>query len=171
MRLELGDLAVYPAHGVGQIESVEARTVGDRKYDFFVMRILENGMKIMIPVQNIDEIGLRPLIGKDEVKKVYALFKAPPKLPESTNWNRRHREYMEKIKTGSPYEVAEVMCELLAMRVEKDLSFGERKLLDTVKVLLVKEVALASEKTEKEVEDEIQAFFPPPNKALSGTRS
>ena len=167
MRLELGDLAVYPAHGVGQIESVEQRTVGDRQYDFFVMRILENGMKIMIPVQNIEEIGLRPLIAKEEVKKVYALFKTPPKSPDTTNWNRRHRDYMEKIKTGSPYDVAQVMCELLAMRVEKDLSFGERKLLDMVKVLLVKEVALASEKSEKEVEAEIQAFFPPPSRTVS----
>ena len=161
MRLEPGDLAVYPAHGVGRIETVEQRTVGDRQYDFLVMRILENGMKIMIPAQNVDEIGLRPLISKEEVEQVYTLLKVPPKPPETTNWNRRHREYMEKIKTGSPFEVAGVMSELLAMRSEKDLSFGERKLLDTVRVLLVKEMALTLEKPEGEIEAKINSFFPP----------
>ncbi len=161
MRLELGDLAVYPAHGVGRIEAIEQRTVGDREYDFLVMRILENGMKIRIPAQNVEEVGLRPLIDKGQVGRVYEMFKTPPKAPDTTNWNRRHREYMERIKTGSPFDVAAVMCELLSMRVEKDLSFGERKLLDTVRVLLVKEVALASGKTEEEVEAEINGFFPP----------
>lgn len=161
MRLEPGDLAVYPAHGVGRIEAVEKRTVGDQQYDFLVMNILENGMKIMIPAQNVGEIGLRPLISKEEVEKVYDLLRMPPKPPETTNWNRRHREYMEKIKTGSPFEVAGVMSELLAMRSEKDLSFGERKLLDTVRVLLVKEMALALEQTEQEIETKINSFFPP----------
>lgn len=162
MRLEPGDLAVYPAHGVGRIEAVEQRIVGDRQYDFLVMNILENGMKIMIPAQNVGEIGLRPLISKEEVEKVYTLLRLPPKPPETTNWNRRHREYMEKIKTGSPFEVAGVMSELLAMRSEKDLSFGERKLLDTVRVLLITEMALALKQTEQEIEAKINSFFPPP---------
>jgi len=161
VRLEPGNLAVYPAHGVGRIEAVEHRTIGDKEYDFFVMRILENDMKIMIPAQNVNEIGLRPLMDKAEVVKVYEVFKPPHKLPDTTNWNRRHREYMEKIKTGSPFDVAAVMCELLAMRAEKDLSFGERKLLDMVRVLLVTEVALACDKTEAEVSAEIDGFFPP----------
>ncbi|MDR3038805.1 MAG: CarD family transcriptional regulator [Candidatus Adiutrix sp.] len=162
MSLGLGDLAVYPAHGVGLIESREQRTVGSQKYDFLVLRILENDMKIMIPAQNIREVGLRPLMSKREAQKVFELFKAPPKTPENINWNRRHREYMEKIKTGSPYDVASVMGELLAMRVAKELSFGERKLLDMVTVLLVKEMALASNRTEAEIEASITAFFPPP---------
>ncbi|MDL2260245.1 CarD family transcriptional regulator [Deltaproteobacteria bacterium OttesenSCG-928-K17] len=165
MNLEVGALAFYPAHGVGQIEAKEKRIVGDQSFDVLVMRILENNMKIMIPAQNIDDVGLRPLMGKKEVDKIYQIFKKPAKIPDTTNWNRRHREYMEKIKTGSPFEVASVMCELLSMRVEKDLSFGERKLLDTVRVLLVKEVALASKKSEKLVEEEIFAFFPPPKGA------
>lgn len=161
MRLEPGDLAVYPAHGVGRIEAVEKRTVGDRQYDVLIMKILENGMKIMIPAENVHEIGLRSLISKKEVEQVYELLKVPPKPQETTNWNRRHREYMEKIKTGSPFEVAGVMSELLTMRSEKELSFGERKLLDTVRVLLVKEMALALETTEQEVELEINNLFPP----------
>ncbi len=161
MRLEVGDLAVYPAHGVGRIEAVEQKVIGDTSYDFFVMRILENDMKIMIPVQNVGEIGLRPLIGKKDVSKIYQVFKNPPRTGETVNWNRRHREYLERIKTGSPFEVAAVMGELLAMRAGKELSFGERKLLDTVRVLLVTEMALATGQSEAEIEDAINGFFPP----------
>ncbi len=162
MQVELGDLAVYPAHGVGRIESMERRAVGTTVCDVFVMRILENDMRIMIPAQNINEIGLRPLIKKSQVKKVYEIFKSPAKPAASANWNRRHRDYMERVKTGSPFEVAAVMGELLAMRADKELSFGERKLLDMVKTLLVKELALAAEKSEESIDAEILAFFPPP---------
>jgi CarD family transcriptional regulator len=163
----LGELAVYPAHGVGLIESREQRTVGSREYDFLVLRILENGLKIMIPAQNIREVGLRPLMGRGEVEKVFEVLRNPQRMSESANWNRRHREYMEKIKTGSPYDVAEVMGELLAMRGEKELSFGERKLLDTVTMLLVKEVALASNRTEAQVAEAIAAFSPPPKNSAA----
>ena len=162
MAFRLGDLAVYPAHGVGLIESREQRKVGSRNYDCLILRILENGLKIMIPAQNIREVGLRPLIGRGEVEKIFEVFRASPKTPENVNWNRRHREYIEKIKTGSPYDVAAVMGELLVMRGGKELSFGERKLLDTVTALLVKEVALALNQSEAEVEAAIAACFPPP---------
>ena len=160
MSFGLGELAVYPAHGVGLIESRERRTVGSRNYDFLILRMLENGLKIMIPAQNIREVGLRPLMGRREVAKVFKVFRTPPKMPESANWNRRHREYMERIKTGSPCDVAAVMGELLAMRREKELSFGERKLLDLVTMLLVKEMALVSKQSEIEVEAAIAACFP-----------
>ncbi len=162
MQVEIGELAVYPAHGVGRIESMEQRSVGDAVCDVFVMRILENGMQITIPAKNIQEIGLRPLIKKGQVKKVYEVFKSPAKTSRSVNWNRRHRDYMERVKTGSPFEVAAVMGELLAMRADKELSFGERKLLDMVKTLLIKELALAAGKSEEAVDAEILAFFPPP---------
>jgi CarD family transcriptional regulator len=167
VRLELGDLAVYPAHGVGRIEAMEQRTISGRSYDFYVMRILDNGMKIMIPSQNINDIGLRPLIKKTQVKKVYALLKNPPvKFSDTVNWNRRHRDYMDKIKTGSLLDVAAVLRELLTMRAEKDLSFGERKLLDMVRILLVKEVSLACGKSEEAIEAEVNSFFPPPKTAV-----
>lgn len=164
VKFKVGDMAVYPAHGVGVIEGIEERISGGEKCDFFVLRILENSMKITIPAQNLRDVGLRPLIGKKDVDKVYDLFKKPAKTPEAVNWNRRQREYMERIKSGSPFDVASVMCELLTMRRDKDLSFGERKLLDTVRVLLIKEVALASGKTEEDVEAEIAGFFVKPKK-------
>ncbi|MGL4209562.1 MAG: CarD family transcriptional regulator [Candidatus Adiutrix sp.] len=164
-KLKVGDLAVYPAHGVGRIEAMEQRTISGQLYDFFVMRILDNNMKIMIPSQNIAEIGLRPLIQKNEIKNVYHILKTTPKPTETVNWNRRHRDYMDKIKTGSIFDVAAVLGELLAMRSDKELSFGERKLLDTVRTLFVKEIALSSSRQEDDVDSEITTFFPPPKAA------
>jgi len=168
----LGELAVYPAHGVGLIESREQRTVGRRIYDCLILRILENGLRITIPAQNIREVGLRPLMNRSEVEKVFEVFRNRTRLPESANWNRRHREYMEKVKTGSPCDVAEVMGELLALKRGKELSFGERKILDMVTMLLVKEMALALNQTEVEVEAAISALFPKtlPSAALGQAR-
>jgi len=165
VNLSLGDLAVYPAHGVGKIEAVEERLVGNQKCDVVLMRILENGMKIMIPAQNVEDIGLRPLIDEIEVDRIFDIFRAPPKISKSSNWNRRQRDYMDRIKTGSPFDVASVMSELLAMRADKDLSFGERKLLDMVKVLLLKEMSLATGRSEKSIDEEICSFFRPAKSA------
>lgn len=158
MRLEVGGLAVYPAHGVGRIEALEDRGDGGQ---VLVMRILENGMQITIPASNVGEIGLRPVIKKSAVKEVYKVLKSAVKPARQTNWNRRYRDYMDKIKTGSPFDEAAVLGELLAMRAEKDLAFGERKLLDLVRTLLVKELALAAGQSEGEVLAEINGFFPP----------
>ena len=110
-KFEIGDLAVYPAHGVGRIEAIESRVVNGETHDFYIMKILENGMVIMIPTWNVASVGLRDIIDEDEIPKVYEVMKnSDPKMAasESQTWNRRYREYMEKLKTGSLYDVAEV---------------------------------------------------------------
>ena len=137
---KIGDLAVYPAHGVGRIESVESRQVSGKNQDFYIMKILENEMIIMIPVDKVSSVGLRDIIGVSEVTKVYDIMKKRDIPSDNQTWNRRYREYMEKIKTGSVYEVAEVLRDLYLLKEEKDLSFGERKLLDTAQSLLLKEL-------------------------------
>ncbi len=156
-----GDMAVYPAHGVGLIEAIETQRIAGVDQSFYVMKILDNDMTIMIPTATSAHVGLRAIISHDEVAQVIDILKKRDIKITAQTWNRRYREYMEKIKTGSPLEVAAVMRELLAMRVEKDLSFGERKLLDMVKVLLVTELALVCGRAEAEVAAEIEGFFPP----------
>ena len=116
---KVGDLAVYPAHGVGVIERVESREVSGSSQDFYVMRILENDMIIMIPIKNVNNVGLREIIGRKEVPKLYNILKKRDVMIENQTWNRRYREYMEKIKTGSVYEVAEVYRDLLMLKSEK----------------------------------------------------
>ncbi|MDZ7698328.1 MAG: CarD family transcriptional regulator [Deltaproteobacteria bacterium] len=155
----VGDLAVYPAHGVGVIEKIEAQEISGCKQEFYVMRILENDMIIMIPTSNVDSVGLRDIIGKAELPRLYSILKKRDVTLDSQTWNRRYREYMDKIKTGSVFEVAEVYRDLLMLRNEKDLSFGERKMLDTARALLVKEISLAKKIGESQVEKDLDKLF------------
>ena len=156
----VGDLAVYPAHGVGQIQAVESRVVNGEKHDFYILKVLENGMVIMIPTRNVESVGLRCLIDVKEIPKVYAVMRNKREmLGDNQTWNRRYREYMEKIKTGSLFDVAEVFRDLFRLKLTKDLSFGERKLYDTAQVLLVKELSKAKKTDEKTIILEIESLF------------
>jgi CarD family transcriptional regulator len=156
---KVGDLAVYPAHGVGVIERIESQKISGSTHEFYVMRILENDMIIMIPTKNVDSVGLREIIGQKEVPKLYSILKKRKAGTDNQTWNRRYREYMEKIKTGSVYEVAEVYRDLLTLKVEKELSFGERKMLDTARTLLVKEISLAKKVKEEQIERDLEKIF------------
>ena len=155
----IGDLAVYPAHGVGVIEKIEAQEISGCQQDFYVMRILDNNMIIMIPTNNVNNVGLRDLIGQTEVSRLYSILKKRDVAIDNQTWNRRYREYMDKIKTGSAFEVAEVYRDLLILKLDKDLSFGERKMLDTARNLLVKEISLARKIDEGQVEKDLDKIF------------
>ena len=120
-----GDLAVYPAHGVGCIESIESKEINGDTMNFYMMKIVENGMVIMIPTANVESVGLREVIPETEVPKVYQVMQEKAQGADNQTWNRRYREYMDKIKTGSIYDVAEVFRDLFQLKLEKDLSFGE----------------------------------------------
>ena len=155
---KIGDLAVYPAHGVGIIERIENREISGCQEDFFVMRILENNMIIMIPSSNTKNVGLRELIDQTEVSKVFSILKNRDMyVDDNQTWNRRYRDYMDKIKSGSVFEVAEVYRDLSTIKQDKELSFGERKMLDTARSLLVKEISLAKNMKEEDVERDIQS--------------
>lgn len=152
---KVGDLAVYPAHGVGRIESIESKKIGGNRQDFYIVRIFENDMKIMIPVQNADTVGLRPLIAPGDISDVYEILKSREISVNSGTWNRRYREYMEKIKTGSIYELAEVLRDLTVLKEDKELSFGERKMLETARNLLIKELSITRGVEEEQISEEI----------------
>ncbi|RWX42874.1 transcriptional regulator, CarD family [Candidatus Electrothrix communis] len=154
-----GDMAVYPSHGVGRIEDIEAQTIGGIDQSFYVLRILDNDMTIMIPTATSGNVGLRPIISKNEVKKVVDILKDRDIKVSAQTWNRRYRDYMDKIKTGSVFEVAVVLRDLLLLKGDKDLSYGERKMMDTAKSLLVKEISLARNVEEEKVESQIDKIF------------
>ena len=159
-KFRVGDLAVYPAHGVGEIMAIESRVVNGEKHDFYIMKVIENGMTIMIPTNNVESVGLRDVINKKEVPKVYAVMKSRKEaLADNQTWNRRYREYMDKIKTGSLYDVAEVFRDLFLLKLTKDLSFGERKLYDTAQILLVRELSTAKKTDEDTIISEIESLF------------
>lgn len=159
-KFKIGDLAVYPAHGVGQIQAIESRVVNGETHDFYILRVLDNGMVIMIPISNVESVGLRGIIDIKEIPKVYEVMRLKRELQgDNQTWNRRYREYMEKIKTGSLYDVAEVFRDLFRLKLTKDLSFGERKLYDTAQILLVKELSKAKRTDEKTIITEIESLF------------
>ena len=156
---KVGDLAVYPAHGVGVIESIESKVISGTRQEFYIMRILDNEMIIMIPLDNVGHVGLRQVIDAEQVPKIFTILKERQIVPDNQTWNRRYREYMEKIKTGSVFELAEVLRDLFILREDKELSFGERKMLDTARGLLVKEISIAKNMDETQVEEDIHGIF------------
>lgn len=156
---KVGDMAVYPAHGVGEVKSIETREILGSKQAFYVLQILDSGMKIMVPTTNVSAVGLRGIISESEVDDVYTILKERDVKIDNQTWNRRYREYMDKIKTGSVYEIAEVLRDLSLLKFQKELSFGERKMLDTAKNLLVKELAICEERDEEEIDEEICEIF------------
>ncbi len=155
----IGDKAVYPAHGVAEVTGIENKEISGTKHTFYILRILENGMRIMVPKKNVATVGLRAVVNKSEVKEVYDILKSREVSVEGQTWNRRYREYMEKIKTGSVFEIAEVLRDLSLLKHDKDLSFGERKMLDTARSLLVKELAVAKATKEEKIERELADIF------------
>ena len=158
---KVGDLAVYPAHGVGKINSIESKIVNGEEHDFYMIKILENEMTIMIPTWNVEQVGLRDVIDEKDIPKIYEVMKKREESPGDTQtWNRMYSEYMEKIKTGSLYDVAEVYRDLSLLRLTKDLSFGERKLYDTAQTLLVMELSMAKNTDEQTIISEMELLFP-----------
>jgi CarD family transcriptional regulator len=158
---EVGDKAVYPVHGVAEVVALENRDVGGSKIPVYILKILDTGMKIMVPTTNAGSVGLRDLITSKQVKEVYSILKSRDVPRDTQTWNRRYREYMEKIKTGSVFEIAEVLRDLCVLRLTKELSFGERKMLDTARGLLVKELALAKGVADDKIAGEIDSIFQP----------
>ncbi|RPJ05674.1 MAG: CarD family transcriptional regulator [Deltaproteobacteria bacterium] len=156
---QIGDKAVYPGHGVGVIEAIESKQILGNHQIFYILRIMENGMTIMIPRDNAGAVGLRGIIRKIDVTKVIHILKERDVTLDNQTWNRRYREYMEKINTGSIYEIAEVLRDLHLLKAEKELSFGERKIMDTAKSLLVKELAIARDVKETDILKEIHLIF------------
>ncbi|MBU6155174.1 MAG: CarD family transcriptional regulator [Bdellovibrionales bacterium] len=156
---KVGESAVYPAHGIAVIKRIDERDVGGKKKRFYVLQVLENQMTIMVPTDNAEAVGLRSIISDKDVSQVYSILKMRDVKIDQTTWNRRYRDYMEKIKTGSIYEISEVLRDLFLLRHSKDLSFGERKMLDQAKALIVKEISIAKRTQESVVEQEIQQIF------------
>lgn len=153
---QIGDKAVYPAHGVAEVTGIERHEVGGDEQTFYILRILDNGVKVMIPT---GANGLREIMSSTEVDEVFEVLQQKEISVESTTWNRRYREYKDKIDSGDPKQIAEVLRDLYLLKTDKDLSFGERKMLDTAKALLVKELSIARDMDEDQVEAEFTQIF------------
>lgn len=148
--LKVGDKAVYPGHGVGKVTSVEEKTIMGDNLIVYSIEILESGTKIMVPKNRMDKVGVRPVVDKKEAQKVMNMLfeKREVKKTSARNWQKRHQSYMDKIKTGSIYDIAEVITDLSSISKAKELSYGEKKIMDKAKTMLVSELSLTMDRTE-----------------------
>ena len=154
--LKVGDKAVYPGHGVGKITSIEDKDILGSTLTFYSMEIMESGTKIMIPKNRMESLGLRPVVSKKEAKKVMNIISDTNITEEKTkyagkNWQKRHQSYMDKIKTGSIYEIAKVIRDLNNIQEEKELSYGEKKMMNKAKNILYSELSLTMDKKDLQI--------------------
>jgi CarD family transcriptional regulator len=159
LKLLVGDKAVHPAHGLGEITAIEHREIGGAKGEFFILRILDNGMRVMVPRTSAQAAGLRPVMSSKEADKVLDTMRAREVAVDLQPWSRRFRAYTEMIKSGSPHEVAKVLRDMYRLKFDKELSFGERRLLDQAKSLLMKELAAAKGLTEAQLQARVDEMF------------
>ncbi len=155
------DKVVYPAHGLGIIEAIQIRTVGGTQQKFYMISIVETGMKIMVPVGQSKTVGLRRVVDPTTVDRVYDILRDKDIEIDNQTWNRRYREYSQKIKTGSVLEIASVIRDLTVLKIEKELSFNERRMLDTAQGLLVKELSIAKSSSEDSIKEELELICQP----------
>ncbi|WP_394834143.1 CarD family transcriptional regulator [Pendulispora rubella] len=159
VKFNVGDKAVYPAQGVAEVIKIEEKDIAGSRQRFYVLRILDTDRKIMVPVTNASAVGLRQVINEQEIREIFDILKERTIAFDNQTWNRRYRGFMDKIKTGSIYDVAEVLRDLYRLKTDKQLSFGERRMLETARGLIVKEIAVARAQTEDDVKTEIEALF------------
>ncbi|MEW6771879.1 MAG: CarD family transcriptional regulator [Bacillota bacterium] len=155
---KIGDKVVYPMHGAGVIEAIEEKEILGEKREYYVLRLPVGNMKVMIPIANGEEIGLRQVIDKREVQKILKLLKSSSGTMPS-NWNHRYRINLEKIKSGNIYAVAEVVRNLARREREKGLSSGEKRMLETAKQILISELVLATELEEEKAKRLLDKAF------------
>ena len=153
----IGEYAVCPGHGVGQISNIEERDVGTEKKLFYIVKVISNGLTIMVPTDSIN--GIRELVSANDVDDIYQLLSNHDVKLDNSTWNRRYREYMNKIKTGSILEIADVLRSLLLLKGGKNLSFGEKKMMEQCKDLLTIEMSLVDGAGRKEVDQRIDSCF------------
>ena len=158
-RFQVGDKAVYPTHGVASVIDIQHKTVGDQRLEFYHLQVVGSGLKIIVPVGKAEENGMRPVAGNAELDELYALLRDHEIPCDRQTWNRRYRGFMEKIRTGSLFEVAEVYRDLTLLKGVKSLSHGERQMLRTARDLVVRELAVARETPEADVAQELEALL------------
>ena len=156
--LAIGDKVVYPMHGAGVIEAIEEHEVFGKTQDYYILTMPYGGMRVMIPMKNVEKIGLREVIDDIGIAKVVDILRTTS-VQETASWNKRFNLNLAKIKTGSIYEVAEVVRNLMLQDNSKRLSAGERRLLETARKIMVSELVLACGKDLASVEEWIDELM------------
>ena len=150
----VGDKIVYPMHGAGTIDSIEEKNILGEKQSYYILK-MPGEVKVMIPTEKAEEVGVRSIIDKSSAEKVFNVL-SQNETDMEKNWNKRYRDNMDKMKSGDIYEVADVVRNLSFKQKEKGLSTGEKKMLNNAKQILVSELVLAEHATQDEVEEIVE---------------
>ena len=159
MPFKVGDKAVYPSQGVAEIIQIEEKDIAGTRQRFYVLRILGTNHKILVPVSNATAVGLRQVINELEIQEIFDLLRIQNFTFDYQTWKRRHRNFIEKIRTGSLHHIAEVLRNLYQLKTKKQLSYLERQLLKTAQSLMIKEIAIARNQPEEDIKAEIEALI------------
>ena len=153
---KIGDKLVYPMHGAGIIEAIEEREIFEETKPYYIMQIVSEGLQILIPVDKVDDIGVRTIVTQPVIDEMIETLKLPMDVMEK-NWNRRYREHLERLKTGDIFEVAKVVKNLILLDRLKGLSTGEKKMLNNARNFIVSEMVLIQDKDKEEILDLINS--------------
>jgi CarD family transcriptional regulator len=153
---KIGDKIVYPMHGAGIIEAIEEREIFEEIKPYYIMQIVSEGLQILIPVDKVDDIGVRTIVTQPVIDEMIETLKLPMDVMEK-NWNRRYREHLERLKTGDIFEVAKVVKNLILLDRLKGLSTGEKKMLNNARNFIVSEMVLIQDKDKEEILDLINS--------------
>ena len=159
MTFSVGDKAVYPVQGVTEILGIEDVEISGFTSRVYILRRLDSDDTIRVPVANVERVGLRPLVGEEEIADVLDVLAADEIVVDEPNWNRRYRRYLEKIQSGNLADVAQVLRDLHLTRQDKQLSYGERRVYDMAQDLLVQELSVAQETDEESIRGEIEQIL------------
>lgn len=155
LTLTIGQKAVYPSRGIAEVVDIEKKEIGGKVQDFYVLRLNTSDLKILVHVDKADQVGLRPVAGKADAEEVLQILREKVVQFERHTWNRRYRAFMDKIKSGSLFEVAEVFRDLHRLKKTKALSFGERRMLDTARGLVIQELSVARAANREAIEADL----------------
>ena len=151
----IGQKAVYPSRGIAEVVGIERKEIQGRAQNFYVLHLAGSDLRILVPIDKADQVGLRPVAGADDADEVPQILRERAVRFDRNTWNRRYRGFMEKIKSGSLFEVTEVFRDLSRLKQTKTLSFGERRMLDTARELVVQELSAARKALPATVEQEL----------------
>lgn len=160
---KVGNKAVYPAHGVVHVKAVESKEICGTIRNFYILQVVDSDVTVMVPIDNAETVGLRPVITKRQISRIYDILKTKTKNSNNHNggqsWNKRYREYSDKLKSGDIFEVANVLRDINHLQKAKDLSFGEKRIMDSARTLLIKEIAIAKNLAEDSIIKEIEQLL------------
>lgn len=155
----VGEKAVYPCHGVGTIEKIEACSVGGLDQDFYVLKIHATGARVMVPTGAAKTVGLRSVVDGYIVEKVYQILRSPSAKKSTSTWNRRYRALTDKLNGGNLVEIAEVLRDLSSLSSNKELSYGEKRMLEKARNMLVAEISIARQEETSVIELELNKIL------------